>query len=167
MFNHVLQKTQILLLSIWLLFMYLSLSPPPLLKWVAAHWGGVELWDGWHFRLLDFLNKIYRCRVVCTPSSSESSKTIRQGIRMWTKNNTANESQTAVLRFFHWNTLYSSHKYKYDGTKILRNVYLFDPHTCMPLRVNKWTAFWGCHHVSDTIDLTELTTAWAISVRNS
>ena len=43
---------------------------------------------------------------------SESSKTIRQGIHTWKKNNTANESQTAVLRFFHGNTLYSSHKYK-------------------------------------------------------
>ena len=67
--------------------------------------------------VLDFLNQISRCRIVCTPSSSESSKTIRQGIRMWTKNNTANESQTAVWRFFHWNTLYSSHKYKKGGTK--------------------------------------------------
>ena len=41
MFNHVLQKTQILLLSIWLLFMYLSLSLPPSNEWlpIGEGWG--------------------------------------------------------------------------------------------------------------------------------
>ena len=208
MFNHVLQKTQILLLVIWLLFTYLSLSLP-----LPPQMSGCPLGRGGAMRQVTFQTIRLSKSDLQVKSSvphlwSEFSKTMRQGIHTWTKNNTANESRTAVLRFSTETLCIAVTNTNKAAQKILPKVYLFGQHTCMPvadpgerpggpglpplifwpkwgpkkifletapphlisgfgwtpppyylkvwifhcmpLRVNKWTAFRGCRHVSDT-----------------
>ena len=84
MFNHVLQKTQLLLLFIWLLFMHLSRPPTP------PRMSGCPLGRGGAMRRVTFQTIRLSKPDLQVKSSvphlwSESSKTIRQGIHTWKK----------------------------------------------------------------------------------